>query len=253
MVCDDPLQADDEVDLELRPAPDAARRMIAVAAICRRFILEAASAAGANETLEEDRLDLRAWLRSEGLRDAFSSDEWELVESPVGDLAPDLVMEGFWRTESVLSLSWALGLLDALPSPMEDMAQPGWFDQIPAPWDSTLEVTQSAKLRSLEVIAAERERWELWDWRAGVADLYQTTSLSERDELDQAVRDVAHESFASGLISLPLQDDFAVGSTPFGELPVVDRHHIGNVASERLRAFDWLCGLREWSDDASHG
>jgi hypothetical protein len=98
--------------------------------------------------------------------------------------------------------------------------------------------------RPEESIAMERERAELWLWRAAIEDDWGVASPRERVELDAAIAETAREAAATGLL-VATNGDFAVNGTTFRHLRSDQQELIGAVAEARLHALNWVCGFGE--------
>lgn len=246
---DDLEPDDDAIEIALRLPRDAADRAIVLGTLCRRAFLETDGDKLAADDPEGDRFDLAAWLHAEGLDAAATPTERRLLHARVGRLAAEETSEASWRTEALIALGWALHLLDAVP-PYDAVADPTVvLAAVPSPWDATAGWRRDVRLRPEAAIAAERERAELWSWRARTADLALIAPDAERVSLNAAIRDVAHEGHILGLLPAPLRNDFPARGRPYRSLTADEVGDLGAVAEERLRALNWLCGFGTTWDD----
>ena len=245
---DDLTVEDLEVEIDLRPAREVAERLLVLGAVCRRAFLEAEPEDVADD-LDAERFDLAAWLRSEGLEDAATPSERRFLATRVGRLDPEQAAAASWQTEAMVPLGWALGLIEAMP-PYDRVADPTpLLATVPAPWDATAPFRQAAALRDEAAIVAERERAELWFWRAETAELLVRAAGRERTDLLAAVRDVAHDAVDAGVLPALAGDDFPAWDRPYRDLDSAALDEVGAVATERLRALNWLCGFgASWDD-----
>jgi hypothetical protein len=244
---------DDEIEIELRPAREVAARAVVLAAVCRRAFLEERPESGDEESPEAERFDLSAWLATEGLDGWATTWERGVLAARVGALEAETAAEASWQTEGLVALGWALGLLPDLPG-YDGATDPApVLAAVPAPWDDPGRFLREARLRDEDAIARERERAEVWDWRTGVTEALGGTDDTGRADAAAAVAEVAAEAHAAGLAPPPVGGDFAVRGRPFEDLTADDRDIVGSVAAQRLRALDWLCGLREWDDPRQTG
>lgn len=239
---------DDELEIELRPPAEAAARVIVLAAVCRRAFLESRPA-DADGDPEAEQFDLAAWLREEGLDAQVTSQERHLLDVPIGRLDPDKAADASWQSEALAALGWALGLLDRLPAPDVLVDPTPLLAAIPAPWEKTVPFRQQASLRDEETVATERERAELWHWRAETAYALLDSPVPERAELRAAVAEVAGEAHRAGLLPALVGGDFPVQGTPFASLRSEALAEVGLAAEQRLRALNWLCGFGTAWDD----
>jgi len=241
---------DEEVSIELRSAPEVAARLLVLAALCRRAFIEASPEAGA-DTAAAERFDLANWLDTEGLLAEATPAERRLLTARHGAWSADEVAAATWRGEASLALAWALRLVGAMPGYDAPAELGPLLARIPEPWDSTAAFRRDARLRDEATIAQERERAELWQWRGEVAALLATLPPQERPEVEAAIRDVAVESLAAGLIDRVIDDDFAVRDSAYRDLSADRAEELEVLAFQRLAALDWVCGLAERWDDAS--
>lgn len=241
----DPDDADDlEIEITLQPVPLAASRLVILGAVCRRAFLELdPETAAATDDPEGERFDLASWLTEEGLDPFVTVQERHFLNRRLGRLAPEEAEAASWRIEAAAALGWALEFLDE-PPPLDRPVDPAaLLALLPSPWDKTRPFRTNAELLPEELIAFERERAELWHWRAG-AEVDRVT-LTGRDaaDLKAAIREVAAEAAAAGFFPEPIGNDFPVAGRAYQLLDIDTRDTLAAVATERLRALNWLCGL----------
>ena len=232
-----------DIEINLRAPAEVAARVILLAAICRRAYLERAEVDDGSDDPEADRFDLVAWLRTEGLDPVAAPSERHLLQTRLGRLGSDKIDAASWQTEALAALAWAMGVLEALP-PYHIPVDPGpLLDAVPSPWDKTSQFRTSVRLRPEEVIAAQRERAELWHWRATMVDLLLEARPRETQQLNTVIREVADEASRAGLIDQAVASDFGVDDRPYRDLDedAVDVATV--IAAERHRALNWLCGF----------
>ena len=246
---DGPTDEELEVEINLRPAREVAERLLVLGAVCRRTFLETRPEDVADDDPEAERFDLAAWLRAEGLEEVATTSERRLLTTRIGRLDAEDAAAASWQTEGLVALGWALGLIEALP-PYDRAADPTpLLASLPAPWDATTAFCQAAGLRDESAIAAERERAEVWQWRAETAELLDGATGRERRDLLAAVREVAHDAVAAGVLAAVAGDDFPARNRPYRDLDPTARDEAAAVAGERLRALNWLCGFgASWDD-----
>lgn len=237
---------DDTLEIVLRLPAEVAARLIALATVVRRCALELDPTGDA----EGDRFDLAAWLREERVTPVLTPDELRIVETRVGALDRDVAEDGSWRIESVAVLAWAAGLTDQLPTyelpspPAEILAL------IPEPWDKVEPFRGELDLRSEDEVAAARDQAELWQWRGQILTAEDGQSLAATPEMRQIIREVAADSARAGLFERSIGNDFPVAGRPYRNLTEDERALLTDLASERLRALNWLCGFGASWDDA---
>ena len=247
---DDELTDEDlEVEINLRSPREVAARLIVLGAVCRRAFLEAQPLAEPGEDPEAERFDLAAWLRTEDLDGVVTPGEARLLHTRVGRLAADEADAASWQTEALVALGWSLRMVDTLPA-YDEVADPSPILQaLPAPWDATRPFLAQARLRGEDEIAVERERAELWHWRAQTAEQLRVATPGDRRTLRAAVRDVAAEAHNAGLLDAPASGDFPARGRAYGDLDADTLADLGAVAFERYRALNWLCGFGVTWDD----
>lgn len=238
---------DDELEITLRPPSAVAARAIVVAAVCRRAHLELAPTEQGSDDPEGDRFDLAAWLSEQGLDPALTRNEARLVKTRLGKVSRDEAVAAGWQVEGLIVLAWAMRLIEEAPAYDEAVDPSMVLSRVPAPWDATQAFRTASLLRPELEIARERERAELWHWRGGTDTLVTGATADDVKQLRRAVREVAEEGHAAGLLAAPARNDFPVQGRPYGSLDTEARETLASVAAERLRALNWLCGFgRDW-------
>src|SRR6185503_8737636 len=94
--------------------------------------------------------------------------------------------------------------------------------------------------------ALERERAEIWNWRLTSEAVKRDSKGFDRDEIEEAIREVVLESAISFAISEVDTGDFLVDGVQVRMLEDDLLDALIVTSEERLRAFNWLCGLTEW-------
>lgn len=239
---------DDEIEIELRPPRDVADRLLVLSAICRRAFLEN-ERGDLGEDPEAERFDLVAWLRDEGLDRLATPAERALLDTRVGTLDPKAAATASWQTEALASLGWALALVDAAPDYDAPADPAALLALLPAPWERSAPFRQRASLRDEATIATERERAELWHWRAGASEALASARGADRQDILVAIDEVAEASRRAELLPSLVGGDFPARGRPFRDLEPDALAEIGTVAEERLRALNWLCGFGSGWDD----
>ncbi len=242
-----------EIEITLQPVPLAAARLLVVGAVCRRAFLELDPAtAAASDDPEGDRFDLAAWLTEEGLDPFISASERHLLNRRIGGLTVAEAQEASWQIEAAAALAWALEFLEE-PPPLDGPIDPAsLLALLPSPWDKTRPFRENAELLPEELIAVERERAELWFWRASIeADRVEAKGRAAT-ELNAAISEVAAEAAAAEFFTAPIDNDFPVRGRSYRSTPSAQLDTLEAVATERLRALNWLCGLsRSWDAPVS--
>lgn len=232
---------DDYIEIELRPPREVAERCIILAALIRRLWIESSFTATDAGDWSAEAFDLREWLRIEGLWNSLTGAEREFLQRPVGDTTEDQSAVVAWQAEGLATLSWALGLVD-LPPPGQLGDVTTVVQAVPAPWDTIIEWTRAARLRSEMEIATERDRAEILEWRIGIESPRRLSGGQERADYVAAIGEVVLEARASALLESASDTDFAIGDKLVTSFNDHDLERLSALAEERLRALNWLCG-----------
>ena len=228
-------EPDDAIDIQLRAPAEVATRAIVLATIARRGILDIV--AGDLDEAETTRFDLAAWAASH-FAAKLEADELALLNSPHGSLSEDDLATCLDAGESLVALWWCLSQPPAsLPEPDVPADLPALLAKLPQPWQTPESVISTALLRPEGEIATERERAELWWWRASL----KPDEL--KDQNTQAtIAAVAEEAAAAALMGTD-DGDLAVRGRAFRALSEDQRATVLVVATARLRALNWVCGF----------
>jgi hypothetical protein len=164
---------------------------------------------------------------SESVRQALAELSWD------GD--DEHLAEAVWAGEGLGMLLWALELAQLPP-----------YDR---PFDADQLVgtaMDEAILRPDEEIERARETARLWHWRARTALLAEDGQVElppEWQSFDQLVGATAMRGFESGLLPRPLRGDFPAFGVVYRELTEEQQDEAHQIAWQRHRALNWLCGL----------
>jgi hypothetical protein len=169
--------------------------------------------------------------RVQGLSESLRA---ALARLPDGEREAD-VLDAVWGAEGLGMLLWALEVA-----------------QLP-PYDRPFEAEQlldtrvgEAVLRPGEEIDRARETARLWHWRARTAELQANGGLELPEpwqSFDQLVGATAMRGFEQGLLPRPLRGDFPAFGVVYRELAPEQRREAHQIAWQRHRALNWLCGL----------
>jgi hypothetical protein len=220
------------LDFHQPPAERVAARAIVLSAVaCRGLIEKDASNPGA----EDLRRRVCSWLGDLGIMDEAEEHERRLLTTPLGNLGERDTIDASWKSEGMLVLGWALGLL-SLPS----------YDQECQPGDSAnllgfLEDRTSTPLAEPDLrAAAEIEHWTeaylTLHWR-----LRQYSLHPEAIDFNSYV-----ESCRWGPLSLAelqlIDGDLAIGGARLDSVPEPIFSRTLSIVQERHHAFNWLLG-----------
>jgi hypothetical protein len=225
---------DDSIDIQPWPVIELIGRGVALATVARRGMLEVDDERD-NFDLETDRFDLVTWSRTE-LQNWITDDELRILNTSIGDLTDEDLATCDNALVSATAVAWSLNAVTTsrLPLPEEESVDQETLAWAPQPWDKVRSLQSRARIRSDEELAAERERWELWYWRA-----------TEASDDPETLRDVVEELRETGLIPV-VDDDLANDEgTPFSQLDHDEQDDVAWIAEYRLRALNWVCGFGE--------
>lgn len=230
---------DDSIDIQPWPVIELIGRGVALATVARRGILEVDDQRD-DFDLETDRFDLVTWTRTE-LQNWVTDAELRLLNVPVGDLEDDDLSLCDDALVGATAIAWALRAVDVprLPLPEQGELDEQTLDWAPEPWEKVRPLQSRARLRSDEDLAAERERWELWYWRA-------TDAVEDPD----AIPDVVAEIAESGLVPVVDGDLATDDGRAFRSLSDDEQDDVAWLAGLRLRSLNWVCGFGETWESA---
>jgi hypothetical protein len=233
---DDAQPFEDEESIDIRPWPviELVGRAVVLASVARRGMLEVDTQRDVFD-LETDRFDLLTWARTE-LQSWLSDAELGLLSKPVGELDEDDLAECDNALIGASTIGWALNVVtgDQLALPQDGVAEEHILEWAPEPWAKVRQLATRIRLRTDEALAEERERWELWYWRA-----------TEAEDASDALSEVVAEVRGSGLIPIAENDLATDAGLPFSSLSADDQDDVAWLSELRLRALNWVCGFGE--------
>lgn len=225
---------DDSIDIQPWPVIELIGRGVTLATVARRGILEVDTERDEFD-LETDRFDISTWARTE-LQNWISDDELRILNASIGELSDDDLSTCDDALVAATAIAWTVRAVavSRLPLPEDDAINEQILRWAPEPWNKVRSLQPRARLRPDDELAAERERWELWYWRA-------TDGVDDPDAIAEVVKEVRE----SGLIPI-VDGDFAndVG-IPFTRLSAEAQDDVTWLSGIRLRALNWACGFGE--------
>jgi uncharacterized protein DUF4272 len=192
----------------------------------------------------DEQRSWRRWLDAQGVLQMATHGEEEALSGPVqNEFVADLCERA---VDSLPALAWATALIDEIPliEPRDEQAE--LLERIPVPDERIEPFLDQLVLRDEDAIALERERAEIWNWRLTSEALKRESTGLNREEIDEAIREVVLESAISFAISQVNTEDFLVDGVQVRMLEDDLLDALIVTSEERLRAFNWLCGLTEW-------
>lgn len=230
---------DDAIDIQPWPVIELIGRGVALATVARRGMIEVDDERDEFD-LETDRFDLATWARTE-LQNWITDDELRILGTSTGDLSEDELAACDNALVGAAAVAWAVRAIDVdrLPLPENEALNEQILKWAPEPWEKVRTLQSRARLRSDEDLAAERERWELWFWRA-----------TEGEDDPDAVRDVVKELQETDLITTVEGDFTDDEGKPFRAMDPDERDDVAWLAEYRLRALNWVCGFGETWESA---
>jgi hypothetical protein len=237
----------DEIDVELRSPNEVRARILILTTVLRRLALENADVEDSDD-FSAEAFDQREWLRELGLASELSVREAALLESPLGTIGPEAIIEASWQGEALMALAWAISAVE-MP-PLDTVSDPRQvIDFVPRPWDGTQEWLADTTIVSEAEAAREREIAEIWHWRMTTEVLRRAVSAAASRDYEEAIRDVATEALRAGLLPSLRQGDFPVRGRTIEDLSANDLDELVSVTGQRLLALNWLCGFgASWDD-----
>jgi hypothetical protein len=229
--------AEDELEINLRPAPDIARRLLILAALAEHLSFSDGEAPSTEERASST-FDLREWLRAEEIWPDLTQDEILILSdgTPPGEEPDQFSVQE--TLEALGALAWALRLVPDL-APDLPASVDTVIPSLPHPWDSTATWMRGLELRSLEEIASEREAAELWTWRLLTENDLREAFASEQEALREIIREAEREGRAAGILP---RGGFRVQGRDISTLNPTERNTLLATFLARLQAFNWVCG-----------
>ncbi len=237
-----PDNLDDAIDIELRMPPVVAARAVALATVVRRGLLEMLPEADPDE-IDTACFDLTSWAKVY-LSDILEPPEMQFLRRPAGTLTKAEKEACLDAAEALATLRWCLtSRAEPLVSPHLVAPLPAVLSSSPGPWVNPSPFMERAHLRPESEIATERERAEIWWWRAGIDQ-----DAAQDAEVNSVIAEVAKESATATLID-EIDGDLSVDYQPFASIDRDRQATILVVSSNRLRALNWVCGFGPtWKD-----
>lgn len=226
----------DDIDEDAERVPptgqQVARRMLALAVVANRGLVESEAAAKPNLKGVPDRMI--EWVNELGVGDELEPDEWEVLQRPLGRLDQQSIIDSVWRIEGINVLAWALRLTripphDELVQPSETFTAIHFFDTA-----ASLELIKSPNLRSPRELQDMQGRLLGIHWR-----LRDFTIRPEPMDFEAFSRKCWFGSFDIRGIRTA-RKDLAIGDKPISEAAEDEFDTTYSAARERHHAINWL-------------
>ena len=228
----DDLDDLDELDIELRDADD----------IGSRLILLSAEVLWPRLTEPGDRREWFSWLKQHGI--VAITEDWELDLLKSRD--PDEDELSAAAAESIIPLAWAVGLIDELPARSRTEVVETILERLPVPPEPILPFLDGLTLLDENTIVIERERAEIWNWRVSAEEMRRVLHGMPLIELTEMINEVVLEAAAALVVPDNDGADLLLDGVPVKSLDIELVDWLMMATEERLRAFNWICGLTEW-------
>lgn len=227
-------------DHELRSPLQVARRALALYAMLMRINIEHSWGWG-EEEISEDEADvmrdrLLTWLDDEGILSYTDELEMEIIEAEIGELTEWQIRDVSYRLEALGVLMWALERLEDLAAYDEGFLDEEVLAELPNLEGTIDDFLDYASLRAEDELLLERQVCELWGFRIKQIE-------NEAGKLSDQTREKIARARKKGIVTQLAQDDLVAFGKPVHRLSEDEIEELRIVATERMKAFNWLFGL----------
>lgn len=197
------------------------------------------------------------WKRLGPYRKHLSPKETVFSRMTLDSVADQPIVDAGWRIESLLTLLWALNVVDRLPD-YDVQAHP---DMMNGFRDAEMdEFVRGAELRPREEIDHARDVAESWHWRSRTRGLIEDGAEFPKDpqlaaagfySFDDIVRKTAALHADDGTFSAMIDEDYPALGKAYRDLTAEEWWNVRSVTMERHFALNWLCGYapgHRWDD-----
>jgi len=228
--------------LDIRPWPpiELVGHLVSHVALGRRGLIESDEFGDVFER-ETDRFELDSWAKLE-LTAWMSADQTAILAAALATLSETQLETCHDALIVASTIGWATHIvaLPKLPISTDGGPEGIVLDWVPGPWTPVRNSVKATRVRSDELLATERERWELLAWRS---TLFRDDESIDVDQ--QALEETIAELAGQALVETNGQDFIAARGKPFGALPAEDLAQIAHEAELRLKTLNWICGFGE--------
>ena len=194
---DDFESHDETIDINLRPVEEVAARMVVLASVIQRAMMELPldeADIDDEDSADGERFDLVTALSVGAFPAATTRSEHIFVSAQIGNVGEEAALSISWQIEALAALAWAAGLGQTLMEPWNQTDPGPLLASIPAPSDELPPFIASLSLLEEETIALERERAELWLWRCAIDEEIEESKSNERKELLKILKETVAEA-----------------------------------------------------------
>jgi hypothetical protein len=213
------------------PQRVAERALVLSAVVCRSGIERDAG----NEQVEKFRQQVVAWLQRFQLDSEAEPAEMEMLQTPLGKLAKQVVIDTSWRTEGLAVLAWALGK-QQLPKYETQSNGPAAAEALGFLKPREQTALHQPRLRPVQEIAALGDQIFTLHWRLRQFSL----EPGAIDFLEFA------KTAWFGPLSLDglnlSEKDLSIGGMPLARAPEREWRTVMSITQERHQAVNWLAG-----------
>ena len=230
-------------DLLMQPQI-AAERLICLMVVGARCYFEGDITQPSGSDIDPDKSVslLEAWLRQENLWGKLSTKESIMMSKPPGNWTGRERISLGWRSESAGIIAWGLGLLEMRP--YDTQFRPGHImDVVPERGQPTGTWITAARFRAIQEIQEERDRAELWLWRARVEQNRKTNPGFEPvpgKTYGQLIAESACNGQMDGWFRM-IENDYPAKGKPYARLTESEYQIMHSIAWERLYGLNWIC------------
>lgn len=234
------MNDDDFLDIRPWPPIELLGQLVAHVALGRRGLIESDDSSDVFER-ETDRFELDAWAKLE-LTAWLTVDQSAMLDAPLGNMSEPQVEQSQDALIVASTIGWAIHVvaLPSLPVSTDGSPEGVVLDWAPGPWTSVHNGVKAIRVKNDELLANERERWELLAWRS---TLFHDDDIidADREALEETITELAGQS----LVETNGRDFIAARGKPFGSLAADDLAQIAHEAELRLKTLNWVCGFGE--------
>lgn len=229
---------DESLDIQPWPIRELVGQLAASASVARRGAIESDDQADVYER-ETDRFELEAWARGE-LVSWLTPSDFAILDAPAGDLTSDQLERCHDALLECSTIAWAISVVgsDTLPVFSDGESERLGVEWAPGPWTAIHQVTRGKRPRHDDMLAREREKWELLYWRLDL-------DLPFDDRTEEALRATTTEAADIGLMPADQGDFITDQGVSFQSLDIDLTDRYLHEAEVRLRTLNWVCGIGE--------